>query len=104
MKIKIQTNNKLPIADCRLPIKSGAAGNFNRQSKIGNRKAFTLVEMLLVVTIIGILAALVIPTHRWTRRTRAQSRPRRPTSTAASNPRSASMRWTMGFIRKACRI
>ena len=32
-------------------------------------RAFTLVEMLLVVTIIGILAALVIPTHRRGERT-----------------------------------
>jgi len=34
----------------------------NSQSAIRNRRrAFTLVEMLLVITIIGILAALVIP-------------------------------------------
>src|SRR6516225_8579788 len=34
----------------------------NRQSAIRNRRrAFTLVELMLVVTIIGILAALVIP-------------------------------------------
>jgi general secretion pathway protein G len=65
MKIKIHTTNKLPIADCRLPIDFG--GNATRRiCSIGNRKsaienAFTLVEMLLVVTIIGILAALVIP-------------------------------------------
>jgi general secretion pathway protein G len=63
MKIQITNRNKLPIADCRLPIESGAwRKNFsigNRKSKIEN--AFTLVEMLLVVTIIGILAALVIP-------------------------------------------
>jgi general secretion pathway protein G len=61
--MKIQIKNKLPIADCRLPIKDGV---FRRQSKIGNRKsaienAFTLVEILLVMTIIAILAALVIP-------------------------------------------
>ena len=62
--MKIQTTkNKLPIADCRLPIAANAA---RRHSEIGNQKskiinAFTLVEMLLVVTIIGILAALVIP-------------------------------------------
>ncbi|HUZ06736.1 MAG TPA: type II secretion system major pseudopilin GspG [Candidatus Paceibacterota bacterium] len=31
------------------------------EPKFRNRRAFTLVEMLLVVTIIGILAALVIP-------------------------------------------
>ena len=34
----------------------------NRNSQIINRRsAFTLVEMLLVITIIGILAALVVP-------------------------------------------
>ena len=34
----------------------------NHKSQIANgRRAFTLVEMLLVVTIIGILAALVVP-------------------------------------------
>ena len=40
--MKIQTKHPLP-------------------STTGRRQAFTLVEMLLVVTIIGILAALVIP-------------------------------------------
>jgi general secretion pathway protein G len=60
-----QTAGGLPIADCRLPIGSGrrvpcrTAVIENRKSKIKN--GFTLVEMLLVVTIIGILAALVIP-------------------------------------------
>ena len=61
MKIKIQTN-ELPNAKCQMPIENGA----RHQASIGNWKfkienAFTLVEMLLVVTIIGILAALVIP-------------------------------------------
>ena len=65
MKIQTTIKNKLPIADCRLPIdfrNDAAARNFpivNRKSKIVN--GFTLVEMLLVITIIGILAALVIP-------------------------------------------
>jgi general secretion pathway protein G len=65
MKIQTTIKNKLPIADCRLPIafrNNVAAQNFpivNRKSKIVN--GFTLVEMLLVITIIGILAALVIP-------------------------------------------
>lgn len=65
MKIPTATKNELPIADYRLPIdlriNSWAANPriANRQSKIVN--GFTLVEMLLVITIIGILAALVIP-------------------------------------------
>jgi len=65
MKIQTATENELPIADCRLPIGFGSRvlrrnGSIkNRKSKIVN--GFTLVEMLLVVTIIGILAALVIP-------------------------------------------
>ena len=64
MKIEIK-KNKLPVADCRLPVVFAgsatrrSASIVNRKSKIVN--AFTLVEMLLVVTIIGILAALVIP-------------------------------------------
>ena len=43
--MKIQITNKSPIGNWKLKIQNG----------------FTLVEMLLVVTIIGILAALVIP-------------------------------------------
>jgi general secretion pathway protein G len=51
MNLKNQTNlrNKLPVA-------GNAGAGLNKRSR-----AFTLVEMLLVVTIIGILAALVIP-------------------------------------------
>jgi len=67
MKIKLQNTHRdeLPMADCQLPIGSGervpgrTSAIANRKSRIEN--AFTLVEMLLVVTIIGILAALVIP-------------------------------------------
>jgi general secretion pathway protein G len=60
--MKIQIKNSLPIANCQLPI----SGKAHKPGSIGKRKspienAFTLVEMLLVVTIIGILAALVIP-------------------------------------------
>jgi general secretion pathway protein G len=65
MKIQTTIKTELPIADFRLPIEIGnnlpgrSLSIENRKSKIEN--AFTLVEMLLVVTIIGILAALVIP-------------------------------------------
>ena len=60
MKINTHTltTGQLPIGSgSRLPRRTSAIGN--RQSRI--EKGFTLVEMLLVVTIIGILAALVIP-------------------------------------------
>jgi general secretion pathway protein G len=65
MKIQTTIKNELPIADCRLPIDFGS-GATQRSSSIENRKSkmengFTLVEMLLVITIIGILAALVVP-------------------------------------------
>ena len=55
MKIQIHTSNSLPIS--RLARKTVSIG----RRKLAVEKAFTLVEMLLVVTIIGILAALVIP-------------------------------------------
>ena len=65
MKIQSHTTNKLPIADCRLPIDfAGDAAHrigLKGHRKSAIEKAFTLVEMLLVVMIIGILAALVIP-------------------------------------------
>ena len=65
MKIQTAIKNELPIADCRLPIDFGS-GVPLRSSSIENRKSkiengFTLVEMLLVVTIIGILMAIVVP-------------------------------------------
>jgi general secretion pathway protein G len=73
-------------------------------SKIRNpepfRRAFTLVEMMLVVTIIGILAALVIP------KIAGRSEQARVTAayadiTAASNPRSTSYEVDNGFYPKS---
>jgi len=65
MKIQTAKKNELPIADCQLPIEAGNQLPNQRlasgKRKPASKKAFTLVEMLLVVTIIGILAALVIP-------------------------------------------
>ena len=65
MKIQTAIKNELPTAGCRLPVdfRNNAT---RRNSSIENRKSkirngFTLVELMLVVTIIGILAALVIP-------------------------------------------
>jgi len=55
---------RLPIADCRLPAELKLSGReafaiVNRKSKIVN--AFTLVEMLVVISILGLLAALTVP-------------------------------------------
>jgi prepilin-type N-terminal cleavage/methylation domain-containing protein len=54
------------IYDLRFTIwgKSAESAAFNRQSSIVNRqfrRAFTLVEMLVVISILGILAALTVP-------------------------------------------
>ena len=69
----MKTNQKLPIADCRLPIKAQRtfvfAGSIaNRKSQIVNVRAFTLVELLIVIGIIGALAALIFPVARAVKR------------------------------------
>ncbi|MGH7991423.1 MAG: pilus assembly FimT family protein, partial [Limisphaerales bacterium] len=56
----------LPIAGCRLPIKFGdEAARLcsipNSKSKIQNRRAFTLMEVMMVVAIIGMIAVMGIP-------------------------------------------
>jgi general secretion pathway protein G len=68
MKIQISVTSESSIADCRLPnessLKRCSVAALQRESVPGAstlQRAFTLVEMLLVITIIGILAALVIP-------------------------------------------
>jgi general secretion pathway protein G len=58
MKIQTAIQNELPI-ELRNNVATWNPSIVNRKSKIVN--GFTLVEMLLVITIIGILAALVIP-------------------------------------------
>ena len=56
MKIQITPQKQLPNAEYRTPHNA-----IRHSSFVIRRSGFTLVEILLVVTIIGILAALVIP-------------------------------------------
>src|SRR5436190_1050966 len=56
---------KLPTANFRLSIKRRDAPNDNsignRQSAIGNSAAFTLIELILVLALLGIITSMVAP-------------------------------------------
>jgi prepilin-type N-terminal cleavage/methylation domain-containing protein len=58
--------NKLPVFDCQFSNEMESASfvclsTGNRRSQIKNYAAFTLVELLVVISIIGVLAALLFP-------------------------------------------
>ncbi len=73
----------------------------NAVKKNKSRLGFTLTEIMLVVVIIGILAALVIPSDRRVVANARGSSRRIQTSMAAPNPRSANMKRTTDFIQRA---
>jgi len=62
----MKNNQKLPIADCRLVFKTQRTMLFpgsivNRKSQIVNVRAFTLIELLTVIAVIAVVAALIFP-------------------------------------------
>jgi general secretion pathway protein G len=58
-------NLRLPIADWRLSIAKGRMSEIgNRKSATGDRSGFTILEIIIVITILSVLTAAAIPMVR----------------------------------------
>src|SRR5579871_6175600 len=89
MHIQLPNNCRLPIADCRL---IGGGGSFgNRKSEIGNSRAFTLIEMMVVITVIVLAMTLAVPAIRSLTGSRSQEAAQNVLTTALGAARAEAM-------------